>query len=202
MIAVCLTDARACRKRGFKVPIQNSGKRSFSPKNEQGVFYLFSRNHERLGFKEIIKINQNEAPDIFAINDNGEKVGIELEYESRRVFEHYRVLSKRDQNRTENRRWSWDAQTGKYISGEWKKVIGVWIFVYKGETLLQIKEDYPNQYWHHKPTGTLLRRTVKEIGIDVIMYWIKNEKPGDFKFWEFDKEVRPFDLGERLKARA
>jgi hypothetical protein len=183
------------------VPIQNSGKRSFGPKNEQGVFYLFSRNHERLGFKQIIKINQNETPDIVAINDTGKKIGIELEYESRRVFEHYRVLSKRDQNRTENRRWPWDAQTKKYVSGEWKKVVSGWNFVYKGETLLQINEDYPNQYWHHKPTGTLLRRTVKEKGIDIIMYWIKNEKPEDFKFWEFDKEVKPCNLRESTTLR-
>lgn len=62
------------------------------PRNEQGVAYLFSRYHEKLGFEKIIKIGTH-FPDVIATR-NGEKVRIELEFLLSGVRSHYlaRVL--------------------------------------------------------------------------------------------------------------
>ena len=177
--------------------LQNHNRKEFTPRNEQGVFYLFSRNREKLGFKEIVKINQREPPDIIATKDNGEQVGIELEYETKRVLEHYFVLSERNRNRTEKRQ-DWDTQAKKYVCGRWSRVGKVWNFVHKGETLHSKKENYPNQYWLDESRNTLLHSTVKDKGINIIMYWIKNILPDDFKPWEFDKCVEYIDLRETL----
>jgi len=178
--------------------VKNNNQKEFIPQNELGVFYLFSRNREKLGFKEIVRINQGSSPDIIAIKDNGEQVGIELEHESRNVLSHYYALDKRDRSNTEERIFEWDAEAKKYIIGKWDKVGNVWNFIYKGEIIYKREEDYPNQYWYHKSLNTLLHSTVKSKGIDTIMYWIRNIEPDDFKFWEFDKDVEPIDLKERL----
>ena len=181
----------------IELEIPSEERKAFEPQNEQGVFYLFARYHEKLGFREVVRFNPNEAPDIVAIKHDGEQVGIELEYETRRVLEHYFVLSEKERNETEKKQ-DLEAQTGKYIVGEWVKVGSEWNFVFKGEKLLTKKEGYPNQYWYHKPMNRLLRRTVKETGIDIVMYWVRNEKPEDFKFWEFDKDVESVNLKEEL----
>lgn len=49
----------------------------FVPKNEMGVFYLFSKIHKKLGFEEIVSFQK--FPDIMA-KRNGKIVQIELEY--------------------------------------------------------------------------------------------------------------------------
>ena len=57
-------------------------------KNEKEVVYLFSRNHEKLGFEKIIKFNTTTTPDCIAIKD-GKKVGIEFEYKLKKFLIHY-----------------------------------------------------------------------------------------------------------------
>lgn len=37
---------------------------AFVPTNHDGVFYLFARNHERLGFEKIVRFIQGSSPDI------------------------------------------------------------------------------------------------------------------------------------------
>ena len=58
------------------------------PKNEQEVIYLFSRNHEKLGFEKIKSFNPHGFPDCKAIKD-GKEVGIEFELESNKFVTHY-----------------------------------------------------------------------------------------------------------------
>jgi len=173
------------------VSIQNN-QELFIPQNHAGVFYLFSRNHEKLGFRNIVRINSG-TPDLVAITDDGEKVGIELEFKSSDVFDHYEVLSKEDKDKI-RRTVRWNPQTMKYSRGKWEKEENVWKFKHEGKALIS-KEDSPN-YWFHENMETLLYKTVKVIEIDVIMYWEKNLKDGAFKFWEFDKDVKGINLSE------
>jgi hypothetical protein len=156
---------------------------AFVPKNHEGVFYLFARNHEKLGFERIIRIVQGESPDIEAIR-NGKRVNIELEYESDKALEHYRVLYKSEQEEYE-----------KKHKGEWKKEGDSWNYVDKqnGKTLFSKKDE---GYHFDESRGVLLYNTAKSAGIGIIMYWIKSD---GFRFWEFDKEVELFDLREKLK---
>jgi len=79
---------------------------------------------------------------VVAVKDNGEQVGIELEYRSRNAVEDYRVLRKKDRDKTE-KYYERDIKTGKYVSGEWKEVGNTWNFVYQGETKLS-----DPQGWH------------------------------------------------------
>lgn len=44
---------------------------TFTPKNEMGVMYLFSRHHEELGFEKIIHV-QTQFPDIIALREGKE----------------------------------------------------------------------------------------------------------------------------------
>ena len=59
----------------------------FTPTNEQGVVYLFSKYHEKLGFEKILHITTH-FPDVIAIK-NSEQVMIELEYHLSGVQSHY-----------------------------------------------------------------------------------------------------------------
>ena len=60
---------------------------TFVPKNEQGVIYLFSRYHEKLGFEKIIQIG-TRFPDVIAVRDN-KHISIELEFRLSGVRSHY-----------------------------------------------------------------------------------------------------------------
>lgn len=66
----------------------------FIPTNEQGVIYLFSRLHEKLGFEKIIKMT-SQFPDITALR-NGVVVRIELEFKLSGIMDqgHYRNYRK------------------------------------------------------------------------------------------------------------
>ena len=59
----------------------------FIPTNEQGVIYLFSRYHEKLGFERILHIG-TRFPDIKAIR-NGKEIRIELEFLLSGLQSHY-----------------------------------------------------------------------------------------------------------------
>lgn len=171
-------------------------KAEFDPKNEQGVFYLFARNHEKLGFKKIVSIHQRSPPDIVAITNDGQKVNIELEHKFSKVAEHYRVLSKKERGESE-KRYIWNEKT-EWFPGEWIREGKTWKFMYNGQVILN-KEDLNDLYWVPKKRGILLYKTLKarEKGkIDIIMYW---EKDKDAKDWEFDEGgVIQFDLKKRL----
>ena len=75
----------------------------FIPKNEMGVFYLFSRHHEELGFEEIIDITAR-FPDITALRD-GKEVKIELEFLLSSFKSHYLYRES-----TEEGYWKWDEE--------------------------------------------------------------------------------------------
>lgn len=59
------------------------------PTNEKGVEYVFYRNHEKLGFEKIKRL-QGGFPDIIAYK-NGVEVGIELEFKLSTFYYHYLV---------------------------------------------------------------------------------------------------------------
>jgi len=61
------------------------------PENEMEVLYLFLRNHERLGFERILKI-QTKLPDIIALR-NGKVVRIEVEYLTSRFYQHFEIYT-------------------------------------------------------------------------------------------------------------
>ena len=58
------------------------------PTNEQEIVYLFSRNHEKLGFEKVKYFDPHETPDCVALK-NGKEVGIEFEYKLKRFCKHY-----------------------------------------------------------------------------------------------------------------
>lgn len=155
----------------------------FYPENHDGVLYFFARNHEKLGFEKIIRVIQGFSPDIEAIR-GGKQVNIELEYDSARVMEHYRVLYKSEQNEFEN------DQRGKWIQNG-----NYWHYLdnQTGKSLIT-KED--KGFWFDESRGMLLYKTLKTVGIDIVVFWIKNE---EFSFWEFDKEVELIDLSKIRK---
>jgi hypothetical protein len=159
---------------------------AFVPKNHEGVFYLFARNHERLGFEKIVRIIQGDSPDIEAIR-NGKRINIELEYKSSTALEHYRVLYKDEQEKYE-----------RAYKGTWKREGNIWNYVDKqnGQLLFSKKDE---GYHFDESRGVLLYNTAKSAGIDIFIYWIKAE---DFKFWEFDKEVELVDLRKELISKS
>jgi len=166
--------------------------RHFLPQNHEGLFYLFSRNHEKLGFEQIVRIDSNSSPDIKATR-NGVEVGIELEYNSSSVFEHYRVLSKKEQQDTESV-YEENQDEGKYSpKGEWNKDGNLWNFVTTTGDVILTKEDPNSQFWLDSSRKILLYNTAKLAGIDVVVYWVEDDK---FKFWEFDKDVEVIDLSK------
>lgn len=75
----------------------------FVPKNEQGVFYLFSTHHKELGFEKIIDIG-TQFPDVTALRE-GNKVRVELEFLLSSFKGHY-VYKKA----TDEGYWKWDKE--------------------------------------------------------------------------------------------
>jgi hypothetical protein len=75
------------------------------PRNEPGVFYLFSRFHEKLGFEEIIDVS-TLTPDVIA-KRNGKRVNIELEYKSSDALEHYYALKDYCHEKEDPREGKW-----------------------------------------------------------------------------------------------
>ena len=124
------------------------------PRNEPGVFYLFSRFHEKLGFEEIIDVS-TIAPDVIA-KRRGEQVRIELEYKSSRAISHYRVAKE-------------DPRQGKWIK-EGKD----WVFVLKSGTRKYTVPDPYNEYRLDKDRGLLLLKTAKKI-FGIIVCWENDE---------------------------
>lgn len=99
----------------------------FVPENEMGVWYLFSRYHEKLGFEKILRVSSIEFPDVIALQD-GKEVRIELEYMLNSVMDHY-----------------WTSGSGKYY-----QKLKVWMHDYKYQFT---KLNYPEEY---KKTGLML----------------------------------------------
>ena len=126
----------------------------FIPKNEPGVFYLFSRFHEKLGFEEIVDVS-TIAPDVIA-KRKGEQVHIELEYKSSRAISHYRVAEE-------------DPREGK-----WTKDGNDWNFVLKSGTRKYTIPDPHSEYRLDEDRGLLLLRTAKKI-FNIIVCWEKDE---------------------------
>lgn len=102
----------------------------FIPKNEQGVIYLFSRYHEKLGFEKIQHITTH-FPDVIAISD-GKEIRIELEFLLSGILSHYIikdanphtqkwVKENEDENRVSWRRW--DRQSSNPTSQNYNKWI-------------------------------------------------------------------------------
>ncbi len=75
----------------------------FVPKNEQGVFYLFSKHHRELGFEKIIDVG-TQFPDVTALR-NGNEVKVELEFLLSSFKGHY-VYKKT----TDKGYWKWDEE--------------------------------------------------------------------------------------------
>ena len=125
----------------------------FIPKNEPGVFYLFSRLHEKLGFEEIVDVS-TLTPDIIA-KRRGKPVRIELEFKSNRAFSHYRVVKE-------------DPREGR-----WKKDRNIWKFALDDGRISYEIPDPRNDYRLDKDRGILLHRTAKD-KFDIIVCWENN----------------------------
>jgi len=65
---------------------------NFIPRNEMGVFYLFSRCHEKIGIEKILKFSSNRFPDVIALRA-GKTVKIELEYKLSGFLKHYTLAN-------------------------------------------------------------------------------------------------------------
>jgi hypothetical protein len=139
----------------------------FTPRNEPGVFYLFARFHEKLGFEEIVDVS-TIAPDVIA-KRNGKQVRIELEYKSCSAISHYRVVNE-------------DPGEGK-----WTKEGNDWIFVLRNGIRKYIITDPHDEYRLDKDRNLLLRNTAKEI-FDIIVCWKKDEV--------FEKNIEVIELQE------
>jgi hypothetical protein len=109
----------------------------FTPRNEPGVFYLFARHHEKLGFEEIVDVS-TLTPDVIA-KRNGKQVRIELEYKSSGAISHYRVLDE-------------DPREGK-----WTKEGDEWIFVLKNGIRKYMIPDSHDEYRMDENRNLLLR---------------------------------------------
>jgi hypothetical protein len=83
----------------------------FVPENEQGVFYLFCKYHEQLGFERILKVNADMTPDIVA-ECGGKEVRIELEYDLKGLAPHYLVYGRGSYGK-----WRWDQKYGLFLAG-------------------------------------------------------------------------------------
>ena len=94
------------------------------PINEQEVVYLFSRNHEKLGFEEIIRFS-SDFPDCIAVQE-GKKVGIEFEYELENFFIHYF-----ESKFVPATKYSYNYQNGK-------------ILIYRKDSLNRLLAEYDN----------------------------------------------------------
>lgn len=93
----------------MKIPITywRRTSKTFIPKNEIGVVYLFSRHHEELGFEKIIDIT-TRFPDITALRE-GKEVKIELEFLLSSFKSHYLYRQS-----TEEGYWKWDEENEKW----------------------------------------------------------------------------------------
>jgi len=124
----------------------------FTPKNEKGVFYLFSRIHEKIGFEKIISFQQ--WPDIIA-KRNGKTVRIELEFKlSDFLRHHYRI-------------------TKPLVMGHWKKVQNKWILVV-GTNIVDEISDPENNIWLNRDDNALYLKTLGDKKVDVVICWVKD----------------------------
>lgn len=143
---------------------QYDGKEKFiEPTNEKGVFYLFSRHHEELGFEEIVEFIDG-TPDLRAIR-NGKEVGVELENKASGAFSHYCAISQKEQSEKIN----------SFPRGEWQKNGSAWKYVYKGETKMSFNEEPDKPCAVDSSRKVLLYKTARSVGIDIIAYWIEDE---------------------------
>jgi hypothetical protein len=83
----------------------------FVPENEKGVFYIFCKYHEKLGFERILRVNADESPDLVAECD-GKEVRIELEYDLRGLASHYLACGL-----GMGGKWRWDQKYGLFLAG-------------------------------------------------------------------------------------
>jgi len=160
----------------------NQKKRFREPTNEKGVFYLFSRNHEKLGFEEI-KEFVDGTPDLIAL-EGGKEVGLEIENSTAGAFVHYCAIKATEQMYNLNN-----------YPGEWQKIGNVWTYLSKGKEIMSFAEEPSKPCAVDPQTRRLLYKNAKSVGIDIIVYW----KEDTWRFWEWDKEVRPFSLQKELQ---
>jgi hypothetical protein len=154
------------------------------PINEKGVFYLFSRYHEELGFEEMVEFIDG-TPDLRAIK-GGKEVGVELEYAASGAFFHYCAINQKEQSEIIN----------SFPNGEWQKNGNYWKYIYSGETKMSFKEEPDGPCVVDPFRKVLLYKTARSVGIDIIVYWTEGTS---FRFWDWDKEVEPFPLKIKLQ---
>lgn len=128
------------------------------PINEKGVEYLFYRNHEKLGFEKIKKL-QGGFPDIIAYK-NGVEVGIELEYRLSSLLYHYYL------DPIEIR------FTPKYRGYYWEKRDQYWVRVFSDNSFEKNYFDPMNRYTLTK-NGGLIFKTLND-RCQFVIYWIKD----------------------------
>jgi len=135
-------------------------KEKFTPKNHDGVLYLFARFHERLGFEEITEISQG-PPDITA-KRKGVTVCIELEYNSGQALIHYSALAFKQGGKMENPN-----------EGKWTNEGKRWLFVLNNGKIKYELPDPHHEFWHDEKRGLLLLRSQKMF--DIIVCWQKED---------------------------
>jgi len=142
---------------------------NFIPKNEMGVFYLFSRYHEKLGIEKILKFNLNKFPDVIALKA-GKTVKIEIEYKLRGFLRHYILANVQ----------------GYYSGWRWKKKGNSWFawhpkHGYDPECIPDPKNELFSD-------GMELKFKSLKGYVDIIICWIKDcSLPEDFEIIEFRK---------------
>jgi len=153
------------------------------PVNEKGVFYLFARNHEALGFPKIIEFVGDTTPDLIAIRaSDNKKVGIELEYKASSAFSHYCILDM--------------SQLRKIVlRGKWQKTEDQWDYFVDGTKIMSYKEEHDKPVHLDQSRNILLYDSAKSAFIDVIIYW---EEDSGFKFWEWDRQVQAINLKREI----
>ena len=140
----------------------------FTPTNEQGVVYLFSKYHEKLGFEKILHITTH-FPDVIA-KRNGKKTRIELEFLLSELQSHYIIKDahphaekwmKEKEDENEVCWWIWRRRTTNPTSQDYN----TWIKSTRGISLS--KEMTKNvEIWD----GALVWKSLKPL-CDVVICW-------------------------------
>ncbi len=140
----------------------------FTPTNEQGVVYLFSKYHEKLGFERILHIG-TRFPDMTAMRD-GKETRIELEFLLSGLQSHYIIKNAipdrekwvREYEDEDRIRWRlWRRQTTNPVSQNYN----TWIKRTAGISLP--KERIKNV---EKWDGALVWKSLKPF-CDVVICW-------------------------------
>ncbi|RLI20850.1 hypothetical protein DRO54_05205 [Candidatus Bathyarchaeota archaeon] len=146
----------------------------FIPKNEKGLFYIFSRFHEKFGFEKIISFQQ--WPDLIA-KRKGETVRVELEFKlSDFLRHHYRI-------------------TQPVVIGCWKRVNGGWI-LQVGNDIVDEMPDPKHIIWLNKNDNALYLKSLGDKKVDVVICWIKDIELSKF----IDDKVEVIELSRLINT--